>query len=292
MTATSSPPTTTAPDLHSVRANGIDIHYTDTGTGPPLVVLNTAMVSTNPIWAALPFAYTGQTNRLAEHFRVITPDLRGSGRTVHDGRPIPYTLLADDIVALIEALHVDAPLLCGFSEGGTLATIIGIRNPGSAGAIVNHGGHDAFNPDPHAPSYTMTRQMLGGSPDATKADPAMAASQFEELHGLFTLMEADHDAAQGAGHWKTVLAQTFDRVSQPSGYTFEDLRTISAPTLILTGDRDPFCTIEEGATAYRALERGELSVLPNTPHMITPAAVEATIEFFERTRLAPSARRS
>ena len=54
------------------------------------------------------------------------------------------------------------------------------------------------------------------------------------------------------------------------------------PALILIGDRDPFCSIEEGAAAYRALPAGELTVLPDTGHLITPAAVQATIEFFER----------
>ena len=48
------------------------------------------------------------------------------------------------------------------------------------------------------------------------------------------------------------------------------------------GDRDPFCSVEEGAAAYRALPAGELAVLPDTGHLITPAAVQTTIEFFER----------
>ena len=55
-----------------------------------------------------------------------------------------------------------------------------------------------------------------------------------------------------------------------------------APTLILTGDRDPFCTVEEGAAAYHALPASEFAVLPNTGHLITPGAVQATIEFFAR----------
>ena len=99
---------------------------------------------------------------------------------------------------------------------------------------------------------------------------------------MFELMEADHDGAQGPGHWKTVVAQTYERISQPHGYTFEDMGKIAAPTLILVGDRDPFCTVEEGATAYRALQYGELAVLPNTGHFISPSAVQVSIEFLER----------
>jgi predicted alpha/beta-hydrolase family hydrolase len=63
---------------------------------------------------------------------------------------------------------------------------------------------------------------------------------------MFELMKTDHDSAQGAGHWKTVIARTFDRVTEPHGYTVENLKAIAVPALILTGDRDPFCTIEEG----------------------------------------------
>ena len=265
-----------------VDANGIDIYYVEAGEGEPLLLLDNGMVSTNPIWASIPFAYASFLGTLAEHFRVIAPDIRGSGESVHPGGPIPSALLADDVAALIDALNLGRPLICGFSDGGETATLVGIRNPGSVRAIVNHGGYDLFNPDPQAPAITMTRQMLGGSADATQADPELSASRSDELRVMFELMKTDHDAAQGAGHWKAVVAQTFDRITQPHGYTFEDLHAITTPTLILIGDRDPFCSVEEGAAAYRALPAGELAVLPDTGHLITPAAVQATIEFFER----------
>jgi pimeloyl-ACP methyl ester carboxylesterase len=263
-----------------VHASGIDIYYVEAGQGEPLLLLDNAMVSTNPIWTAVPFAYASFLGALAEHFRIIAPDTRGSGKSVHPGGPIPSALLADDIAALIDVLGLDRPLICGFSDGGETATLVGIRHPGSVRAIVNHGGYNLFNPDPRAPAIAMTRQMLGGSPAATQADPELSASRSPELRAMFELMKADHDSAQGAGHWKTVVARTFDRVTQPHGYTVENLHAITVPTLILTGDRDPFCTVEEGAAAYRELPAGELAVLPNAGYLITPAAVQTTIEFF------------
>jgi pimeloyl-ACP methyl ester carboxylesterase len=264
-----------------VHANGIDIYYVEAGQGEPLLLLDNAMVSTNPVWASMPVAYASFLGTLAEHFRVIVPDTRGSGKSVHPGGPIPSALLAGDVAALIDALNLDRPLICGFSDGGETATLVGIRHPGSVRAIVNHGGYDLFNPDPHTPAIAVTRQMLGGSADATQADPEVSASRSPELRAMFELMKADHDSAQGAGHWKTVIARTFDRVTRPHGYTAENLNAITVPTLILTGDRDPFCTIEEGAAAYRALPTGAFAVLPDTGHLITPAAVRATIAFFE-----------
>ena len=268
-------------DGRYVHANGIDIHYIEAGAGEPLLLLDNAMVSTNPVWEPLPFAYASFIGLLAKHFRVIAPDARGSGLSVHPGGPVSYALLADDIAALIDGLSLDRPLICGFSDGAETATLVGIRNPGSVRAIVNHAGYDLFNPDPQAPAIAMTRQMLGGSADAAHADPDLAAGLAAELRPMFELMKSDHDGAQGAGHWKTVVAQTFDRITLPHGYTFDDLHTITAPTLILTGDRDPFCTVEEGAAAYRALRAGQLAVLPDTGHLITSAAVQTIIDFFE-----------
>lgn len=140
-----------------VHANGIDIHYVEAGEGEPLLLLDNAMVSTNPIWASVPFAYASVMAMLAERFRVIAPDTRGSGKSIHPGGPIPSALLADDVAALIDALTLDRPLICGFSDGGETATLVGIRNHGSVRAIVNHGGYDLFNPDPQAPAIASRR---------------------------------------------------------------------------------------------------------------------------------------
>ena len=267
----------------SVHANGIDINYVEAGDGEPLVLLHGGMVSTNPIWAGVPVAYASHMAALAKHFHVIAPDTRGAGRTVHAEGTVTFDLLADDVLALIDALQLDRPLIGGFSEGGITATVVAIRRPGSVRAVVNHAGYDVFNPD--APTFAMMRQMLGGSPDAAQADPDAAArffSQSAEMQGAFELMKADEDGGQGAGHWREYLELAFHRTTKPPGYTLEDLRTIAAPSLIIVGDRDEFCSVEEGVAAYRALPEGELAVVPNTGHLITPAVVELSIEFLER----------
>lgn len=266
-----------------VHANGIDVHCVEAGQGEPLLLLHGGVVSTNPIWAGTPFAYASHMDTLAEHFHVIAPDTRGCGRTAHSGGPISFEQLADDVVALIDALEIERPLITGFSEGAITATIVAMRYPGSLGAIVNHAGYDVFNPT--APSFEMMRQMLGGSPGATETDPEAAARFFDqapEMRAMFELMKSDQDSAQGPGYWKTYLVRAFARTTQSPGYTFEDLRKITTPTLILTGDRDQFCSVEEAVAAYRMLQDGELAVLPDTGHVITPAAVKTTIEFFER----------
>ncbi len=221
--------------------------------------------------------------QLAERFRVIAPDTRGCGRTRHSDGTVTFDLLADDVLALIHALGLDRPLLAGFSEGAVTATIVAIRSPDSVRASVNHAGYDFLNPK--APSFTIMRQILGGSPQATEADPDAAAAGFAqspEMQAMFELLRADQDGALGEGHWREYLRNAFHRTTHSPGYTFENLGEIAAPTLILVGDRDQFCTAEEAVTAYRALNHGELAVRPDTGHIITPAAIDSTINFLAR----------
>ena len=269
-----------------VHANGIDIHYLDQGEGEPLVLLHGGMVSTNPIWAGVPVAYASHIETLAEHFRVIAPDSRGCGRTAHTDGPVSFDLLADDVAALIDALGLKRPLIAGFSDGAIIATVLGIRRPDTLRAIVNHAGFDEF--DPQAPTFAMMRQLLGGRAEATEADPDAAARLFEgsdEMRPMFELMKQDQDSGQGEGHWRTYLRLSWERTTQHPGDTYADFAKITVPTLILCGDRDDFCNVEQAVEAYRQLPNGELAILPGHGHYIPPAAIQATIEFFER-RLA------
>ncbi len=84
-----------------------------------------------------------------------------------------------------------------------------------------------------------------------------------------------------------MLRRTFDRVSRPPGYTVDDMQGVVVPTLILVGDRDPFCSIEEGACAFRALPEGELAILPGNGNGVNRTAVQAMIEFFARLTPIP-----
>lgn len=267
----------------TIRANGIDIAYVEAGDGPPLVLLHGALASTGPLWADSPVAYVAHMATLAKQFRVIAPDTRGGGATVHSDGTASCSVLADDVLGLIDALGLDRPMLAGFSEGAAIATIVAIRQPDTVRALAAHAGYDIFNPE--AAVFAMGRAIFGGNPEATKADPDAAEAAFQGMPPMaatFATMKADYDSAQGDGHWRQYLQLFFDRATHSPGYTFDDYRAITTPALILTGDRDHFCSVEEAAVAYRNLPAGELAVLPNTDHVITPAVVDTTIDFLLR----------
>lgn len=270
----------------SVNANGIDIAYVEAGDGPPLVLLHGALASTGPAWAGSTNAYVDHVPNLAKHFRIIAPDTRGSGATAHPGGPAGFDILADDVIALIETLGLDRPLIAGFSEGGATATLVALMRPDLVRGLVNHGGFDYFDAH-HMPQQidNAFRPLFGGRPGATAADPDAAERAFQSIPPMaatFATMQADYDAAQGEGHWRTYLAQFFDRTIAGLGRTTDDFAALTMPTLLLVGDRDMFCPVEVAASAYRALPAGELAILPNTAHDITPQAIDITTDFGQR----------
>jgi len=274
--------TTTERSTGTVRANGIDIHYVEAGSPdlPDLVLLHGGLVSTSPVWDPTPFSYGTHLDLLAGRFHVIAPDQRTSGRTGHSGGQLSLSLLADDVAALIEALHLDRPAVAGFSLGGMIAAVLAIRHPGTIRALVTDAGCDVFDPD--SPSFPTMRRIFGGSEEATQADPDAVEAFFGQdpnMQGFLTLMKADQDAGGGPGHWRTYLKHFFEVGRHWPGYGFADFAAIEVPTLVLGGDRDDQSPVEDCVLAYRHLPDAELAIMPGTSHEITAAKVGAMLEF-------------
>jgi len=275
--------TATTPASRTIRAGEVEVHYEEVGTGVPLVLLQGAMASSSALWAGTPFGWWSQMTTLAEHFHVLAPDTRGAGRTVDPGGSASFAQLADDVAAFVSALELERPILCGFSEGGMTATVAAIRHPQLFRAVVNYAGYDLL--DPHAPSFQMARTVFGGHPEATAADPAAIEANFgrdEGMRRLLAIMQEDLDGPKGPGAWQAYFDRFFERATHSPGYTVEDLPSIDCPALVLVGDRDDFCPVEDGVQAFRRLPQGELAVVPGTGHGITAEVVRVLREYCRR----------
>lgn len=107
----------------TIRAAGLHLHGVSSGRGgPPLLLLHGYLSSTS-IWSAA-------TSRLAEEVRTVAIDLPGCG---YSERPLdaPYDLpwLADAVLAAMDALDLDRPVLGGHSFGAALALHLAARVP-------------------------------------------------------------------------------------------------------------------------------------------------------------------
>lgn len=103
------------------EANGIDIHYLRTGGDKPPVVLLHGLMLNGSCWT--PLART-----LEEDYDVIMPDARGHGSSSAPDHGYRYDNLAADVMGLIDALGLAAPVLIGHSMGGMTAAVVVSRN--------------------------------------------------------------------------------------------------------------------------------------------------------------------
>lgn len=208
-----------------VETNGIQTYYEEYGDGPPIVFLHGAF-SDHRIWAE-------QARPLADDYRVIVPDLRGHGRT--GGSELDtYTtgLYAEDFHALIEALDLDCPTICGLSMGGMIAQTYAAAHSDTISALVTLGtwtpevlsreewfyrrvfqplfntlssvfGHERIGAVMHW--INEWRHEKGASGDLEKAErikqahtddyPELAETEGEKIRGTlasFTSMSVDH----------------------------------------------------------------------------------------------------
>lgn len=80
--------------------------------------------------------FSGVYEPLAEHHRVIAPDVRGHGRSARATGPWRTEDATDDVIALLDELGIQRAILCGFSMGGVIAVDAALRYPDRVAGIV------------------------------------------------------------------------------------------------------------------------------------------------------------
>jgi pimeloyl-ACP methyl ester carboxylesterase len=113
----------------TVQTNGIETHYVRRGDGPPIVFVH-GMATSAAQW-------TPQQTALADDFTTVAYDVRGHGYT-GGSECDPYTmdLYAADLHALLDALDVENPVLCGLSMGGCIAQVYAATHPENVAGLV------------------------------------------------------------------------------------------------------------------------------------------------------------
>jgi pimeloyl-ACP methyl ester carboxylesterase len=109
-----------------ITTNNIEIFYEDTGEGTPLILHGHHHIA----W--MPF----QVPYFSQHYRVITYDRRGTGRS--SSPPGDWTIadFAADLKSLLDALEIDKAIVAGASLGGVIGCQFGLDYPDRALALV------------------------------------------------------------------------------------------------------------------------------------------------------------
>jgi len=135
------------PQGQITTVNEMQMYYAVYGEGSPLILLH-GFTQTGAFWQ--PYIAT-----LAEHFRLIVPDLRGHGRSTNPTNQFTHRQAALDIIALLEQLGIHQFKAMGFSSGADCLLHVATRQPSRVEALVLVGS------SPYWPqqTYDVVRQL-------------------------------------------------------------------------------------------------------------------------------------
>ncbi len=265
-----------APTRMAKGKAGREIAYRSVGSGPALVLCN-RFRGTLDTWD--PAFIDG----LARHFRVITFDFRGVGRST--GEP-PSTIMAmaDDTKDLIEALQLGKVVLGGWSIGGLAAQTVATVYPdlithliligtGPAGKT-EHPIDPIFFEHAHKPVNDLADEyVLFFEP---KSKPSLQAANLS--HERIARRRNDLDTPVPPPVWP--------KLHQAAAEFFADLhasrdmlKQTRLPILIVHGDHDIVFPVQNWHALNREMPTAQLIVFPHAGHGPQHQFVEESVAY-------------
>lgn len=117
---------------HLVQAGKRTIHVTEAGSGYPVILLHGGGPGASGL-----SNYGRNIGALAQHFRVIVPDMPGYGASTKGiNRNDPFGDLAEGILAMMDAMKIKSAHLVGNSLGGACALRMALDHPSRVSALV------------------------------------------------------------------------------------------------------------------------------------------------------------
>ena len=226
------------------QVNGLNMYYEVHDVGRPLVLIHGGVLTIDLCFRSLIPA-------LAAEHQVIAVELQAHGRTADIDREMSVEYLANDVVALLDHLDIDRADFFGFSLGGLTSLQAAVRYPDRVGRLV----------------IASVQYQPGGYYDEIFDSTAWATSRKLPTQDDFRAMqEAYTQVAPNPEHFQASLDKTSAMVAAFQGWKADDLRGITAPTLIVIGD-DDFVRPEHAAEMHRLIPDSRLAILPGTTHM-------------------------
>ncbi|MEZ4867416.1 MAG: alpha/beta hydrolase [Caldilineaceae bacterium] len=230
----------TASNGHVVAVDGMDIYYEMVGDGPPLLLLHNFFGSSQ-VWAQ-PFK-----ERLAQTYRLVIPDLRGHGRSSNPSQTFTHRQVTQDLFALLDYLSIAQYRAIGVSSGAMALLHMATQQPERVETLVLSSGTSYF------PELCRERQRWNTPENVPPERWQLLRERHprgdEQIHNLLRLFQE--------------MAETYEDMT----FTPPHLATITAPTLIIHGDRDPFFPVNIPVEMYQAMPHSYLWIVPNALHL-------------------------
>jgi pimeloyl-ACP methyl ester carboxylesterase len=245
----------------------VDPYVIEAGRGPAVVLLHAFPLNAS-MWSL-------QREALGGSYRVLCPDQRGFGGTQLGYDDPSLDEVADDVVAMLDARKVDTFVLGGLSMGGYVAMALLRRHPDRvAGLILADTKASADSPEAVANRLRIAEAVIEAGNASLLLDemlPKLVGATTKErralVHGRVKAL-VERAPAYAVAWAQRAMAQRPD--------SFETLREVTVPTLVIVGDEDELSSADDAKAMADAVPDARLVTIPKSGHL---TAVEAPEEF-------------
>ena len=244
------------------------MNYQILGSGEPLVLV--------PGFASGAWSWKYQVPALAERFQVITFDPRGVAASENAGPAGTIQQIAADIARLLQHVGIGQANLLGTSFGGFVAQEFAITFPGLVSKLVlactSYGGPGHVAP---APEVLMAFASTNGlnSRERIRQFLSMAFTKeflqtSPEVVDDFCTLREENVVPEDVYMTQLMSAMQFDAAEQ--------VGSITAPTLVISGDVDTVVPTENSINLAAAIPTSRVKMIQDGSHMFF---VERSSEF-------------
>ncbi|HVV83870.1 MAG TPA: alpha/beta fold hydrolase, partial [Kofleriaceae bacterium] len=217
-----------------VPVDGATIHAVSFGHGPAVVLLHGGCGQGGQFGFLVP--------ALAAHHQVIVVDARGEGQSGLPAAGLSYHLMAEDVVAVLDALHVPRAAALGWSDGAIVALDL----------AMHHGD-----------------RLTGALAFAANLDPS--GTRRPPARGLFDRYYArcnrDAAALQPDKHRRDAARSALRAMwKREPRYTDDDVRAIAVPVTVVRADHDELIRPEHAAHIAAVIPGARLVTLHDVGH--------------------------
>lgn len=256
-----------------IRFKGVEVSYTDTGSGPCILLLHGYLESAE-IWEEF-------VPGLAGRFRVISMDIPGHGRSGTWGREHSMNDLAESVKVLLDAEAIEKVVLVGHSMGGYVCMAFASLYPESlSGYVLFHSTCFADNDEKRINREREISLILCGRKRQiinVNIPKAFADSNAESMEKQVRRCQeiADQNDDQG-------IVALLNGMKNREDHSVR-LKNPSLPLLLIGGEKDNYIPLEVFERLASMAPHASLLRLKESGHMgfIEEAnlSAEALIEF-------------
>jgi len=251
---------------YALTDDGVRLYFDETGSGRPVILVHE--------FAGDLRSWELQLRHFGKRHRAIAFNARGFPPSDVPEHVSSYSQVraADDILSVLDHIGEQQAHIVGLSMGGFATLHFGLRHPqralslciGGCGYGAELDQRERFRAEADAVTNAIRTDGMAAFAERYAYGPTRVQYQNKDPrgHAEFKAMLAEHSAAGSANTQQGVQKE------RPSLYMMvEQMKRLTVPTLIITGDEDWPCLLP-GVLMKQSIPSAALAVMPNSGHAI------------------------